>query len=262
MNETITISLLILIITTSLLLIIQRQSGNLIPGLPGQKIKNRNPTFIIAGPCGSGKTALFSLLTTDTVKPTVMSQEVNVAYDYMLPSTVKHLKFNLMEFPGHVKLRYRLFEALKESSTIKGLVFVVDSTVDPQKLTDTAEFLHDILAITERVPNGVDVLIACNKSELFTARPARKIREVLEREIAKVIERRAKSLSSVQKGEAGAETDDTNDGFNSHGPLLEYNSTKGFKFEFLEGNVDAVSGSVQKQNIDKWECWVDERAIN
>lgn len=59
MNTTIIVSLLLVIITTALLLIVQRTSTNVIPG---QKISNRDPTFIIAGPPNSGKTSLFTLV--------------------------------------------------------------------------------------------------------------------------------------------------------------------------------------------------------
>lgn len=186
-----------------------------------------------------------------------MSQEPNIAADYMLPSAAKSFKFKLMDFPGHIKLRYQLFETLKESSSIKGLIFVVDSTVDPQKLTETAEFLYEILTITERNPEGVDILIACNKCESFTARPPAKIRDALEKEIGKIVERKMKSLSSVKTQlDANADEKDADD------DALELNSSHGFKFDALDGNIVAMEGSVSKQKIDKWDCWIDERAVN
>lgn len=187
-----------------------------------------------------------------------MSQVPSIATDYLLPSNIKSIKFKLMEYPGHIKLRYQLFDILKESSFIKGLIFVVDSTVDPKKLTETAEFLYEILSITERKPDGVDILIACNKSESFTSRPPVKIRQALEKEINSVIARKMTSLSSVKKdseesSESGSERGDE---------LLEVNSKQGFKFDLLDGNIDAMEGSVLKNNIEKWECWIDERAVN
>ncbi|SCU93928.1 LAFA_0F18976g1_1 [Lachancea sp. 'fantastica'] len=256
LSNTVLLSLLLVLITTALLLIIQKNTTNVIPG---HKVTNRDPTFIIAGPSGSGKTSLFNVLTTDTVKPTVMSQVPNVAEDYMLPSTAKSFKFKLMEFPGHVKLRYRLFDTLKESTALKGLIFVVDSTVDPQKLAETAEFLYDILALTERFPEGVDIMIACNKSESFSSRPPLKIRDALEKEIGKVIERKAKSLSAVKKsGETLGETGADDSGAAS----LDFQGLRAFNFDALDGNVDAIEGSVSKGEIEKWECWIDERSVN
>ncbi|SCU86824.1 LAME_0D07800g1_1 [Lachancea meyersii CBS 8951] len=256
LSNTVLVSFLVLLITTALLLIVQKNSANIIPG---HKVTNRDPTFIIAGPSGSGKTSLFNMLTTDTFKPTVMSQVPNVAEDYMLPSITKSFKFKLLEFPGHVKLRYRLFDALKESTSLKGLIFVVDSTVDPQKLTETAEFLYDILALTERFPEGVGIMIACNKSESFSARPPLKIREALEKEIGKHIERKAKSLSAVNK--AGGVSGENNED-ESGAASLEFQSGRQFTFDALDGNVDAIEGSVLKSQIEKWECWIDERSVN
>nr|2GED_A Chain A, Signal recognition particle receptor beta subunit [Saccharomyces cerevisiae]2GED_B Chain B, Signal recognition particle receptor beta subunit [Saccharomyces cerevisiae] len=144
------------------------------------------PSIIIAGPQNSGKTSLLTLLTTDSVRPTVVSQEPLSAADYDGSGVT------LVDFPGHVKLRYKLSDYLKtRAKFVKGLIFMVDSTVDPKKLTTTAEFLVDILSITESsCENGIDILIACNKSELFTARPPSKIKDALESEIQKVIERR------------------------------------------------------------------------
>lgn len=86
------------------------------------------------------KPAFLQLLTTDSVRPTVVSQEPLSAANYNNSNT------SLVDFPGHVKLRYKLSEYLKtRAASIKGLIFMVDSTIDPKKLTTTAEFLVDIL---------------------------------------------------------------------------------------------------------------------
>lgn len=188
-----------------------------------------------------------------------MSQAPNIAEDYMLPSATKSFKFKLMEFPGHVKLRYRLYDTLKESSSLKGLIFVVDSTVEPQKLTETAEFLYEILRLTERFPEGVDIMIACNKSESFSARPPMKIKDALEKEIGSIIERKAKSLASVNKTGSGS---DPNDEDGADPQALDFQSTRQFRFDALDGNVDAIDGSVLKAQIERWECWIDERSVN
>ncbi|SCV05532.1 LANO_0H09560g1_1 [Lachancea nothofagi CBS 11611] len=256
LSNAVLVSLLIILISTALFLIVHKNAANVIPG---HRVLNRDPTFIIAGPSGSGKTSLFNMLTTDSFKPTVMSQVPNVAEDYMLPSNVKSFKFKLMEFPGHVKLRYRLFDTLKESTYLKGLIFVVDSTIDPQKLTETAEFFYEILMLTERFPEGVDVMIACNKSESFSSRPPLKIRDALEKEIGKIIERKAKSLSAVKKPDKNLSGHDEDE---SNPNSLEFQGGHDFKFDALDGNIDALDGSVLKSQIDKWECWIDERSVN
>lgn len=246
---------LILVLIASAFLAISHSTSSLISVSNGSKTLNRQPTFVIAGPSDSGKTSLFTLLTTGSLRPTVTSIEPNVAQDYYMPIATKSFTGRLMEFPGHIKLRNKLFETLNSSGNLKGLIYVVDATVDPKQLTETAEFLFEIMQVTERFPNGVDILIACNKSESFTARPPSKIKAALEKEIENIISRRQKSLDVVQ----GEKTEDSVD---NQPEGLRFAGTHGFKFETIEGNVDALEGSVLKKNIEKWECWIDERAVN
>lgn len=147
---------------------------------------------------------------------------------------------------------------------------MVDSTIDPKDLTSTAEFLFQILQITERQPDGCDILLACNKSESFTSRPPLKIKEALEKELDKIIARKKKSLDTVKTTVIGKNSKNSiltdGDGNESDAEdqeaLLELQLSGEFKFSALEGNVDAVEGSVAKSSIDKWECWIEERLIN
>lgn len=247
MSTTFLISLLVLMISTAFILILQKTFINLIP--LSTKTINKSPTFIIAGPSFSGKTSLFNALTTDEFKYTLMSQDINVANNYMLPSVTKSAKFKLMEFPGHIKLRYKLLNTIKDSVYLKGLIFMVDSTMDPPKLAEAAEFLHEILIITERRPGGIDILIACNKSESFASRPALKIKEALEKEISKILIRKAKNVKEMSNEDNGDNS-------------LEVTSKGVFEFGLLDGSVDSLEGSVLKKDIEKWECWIDERSVN
>lgn len=196
---------------------------------------------------------ILSQLTTDAVRNTVASQDVNIKKNY-------GTSISLIDFPGHIKLRYKLIDALRETTHVKGVVFVVDATIDPKKLTETAEFLLEILTITEISSEPVDILIACNKSESFTARPPLKIKEALEKEIGLIIERHNKSLGEVKKradlgNGNGDESDDENAAF-----LENFNGSNKFKFSMLEGEVDAMEGSVTKKNVSKWEDWLSEKA--
>ena len=195
----------------------------------------------------------FIQLTTGDVRNTVTSQEVNIKKKY-------ENKVNLIDFPGHVKLHYKLIDSLKNTEHIKGLIFVVDATTDPKKLTDTAEFLLDILSITEVSKEPIDILIACNKSESFTARPPNKIKEALEKEVSLAIERQKKSLSEVnQKADLGAGADDATDDNENAGFLENFNGDTKFTFSMLEGEVDATKGSVLKKDISNWEEWLDDK---
>ncbi|CAI4045886.1 hypothetical protein SUVZ_11G0650 [Saccharomyces uvarum] len=243
LSNTVVIACLLVIITTIAFITVQKTSSS----KTGIKQKSYQPSIVIAGPQNAGKTSFLTLLTTDSVRPTVVSQEPLSAASYNNSNT------SLVDFPGHVKLRYKLSEYLKtRAASIKGLIFMVDSTIDPKKLTTTAEFLVDILLITESsCENGVDILIACNKSESFTARPSSKINDALENEIQKIIERRKKSLNEVKR--KVNEDEDTENSLD----VLQY--ANGFKFANMEGSVVAFEGSVSKNNISKWQKWIDEK---
>lgn len=60
MSTVILFSIVLVLITSALLLILQKTAVNVLPG--AKKITNRDPTFIIAGPSNSGKTSLFTLV--------------------------------------------------------------------------------------------------------------------------------------------------------------------------------------------------------
>lgn len=197
------------------------------------------------------RTLNYSQLTTGDVGNTVTSQDTNIKKNY-------NSRVSLMDFPGHVKLHYKLMDALRDTEHLKGLVFVIDSTTDPKKLTDTAEFLLDILRVTEVAKDPVDILLACNKSESFTARPPAKIKEALEKEIALAIERHAKSLSEVKKRRDLGNGDEDNDE-ETAGFLDNVGGSSKFAFSMLEGEVDVMEGSVLKKNISKWEDWLDDK---
>ncbi|EDO18495.1 hypothetical protein Kpol_1032p92 [Vanderwaltozyma polyspora DSM 70294] len=250
--------LAVLLSTIGFLLIGRKSKIGVFSGTGGgrseKKISNKKPTLFIAGPSNSGKTALFHWLTTETFKTTVISQFPNTCEDFKLSSDDKSV--SLIEFPGNFKLRYKLLDSLRNSTNIKGIVFLVDSTVDPKQLVETAEFLYQILNITEnRKHNGVDILIACNKSESFTARPPQKIKTVLETEITDIIKRKKQSLGSVKKT-ADSNVDDDEDDEMENENILD--SMKDFKFSALEGEVDVIEGSVLKQKLSKWQEWMHE----
>jgi len=157
----------------------------------------------------------------------------------------------LIDFPGHPKLHNLTTDEIKTSTNIHGLIFVIDSSIDPKKLGENAKFLYDLLTITERRPGGVDILVPCNKSDLFSARQSHKIKELLEQEIDSYRKLNVHNISKVDNDEIDDEFSDLGQSINSN-----------FSFDQLEGNFDVVSGSVLKDKIEKWECWIDERAVN
>ncbi|AMD22735.1 HHL035Wp [Eremothecium sinecaudum] len=251
------IAAIAIILVTSLVILFKWKHANLMtPMHSTRSVKtNKEPTIVIAGSSNSGKTSLFNLLVSNEAHSTLMSQVPNIKSNFKLPFGSQSTKFTLMDFPGHTKLRHMLYQALKESTNIKFIILMVDSTSDPKNITDTAEILYEILKITERNPLGVDILIACNKSESFTSRLPVKFRIALEQEIDTIIKTKKKNLSSLNHNlSAGVEEEEEDDD-----DILPIHASNGFSFNLLEGSVDAIEGSVLKNDIGKWGNWIEER---
>ncbi len=111
----------------------------------------------------------------------------------------------LLDTPGHGKLRHFATSELADPKNIRGIVFVVDAAAIAEEagLNEAAEYLHDVLlalqkrytgAKTSKAPKEIHVLIAANKSDLFTALPANLVKIQLQKTIGEVRTRRAKAL--------------------------------------------------------------------
>ncbi|KAK9369593.1 signal recognition particle receptor beta subunit-domain-containing protein [Lipomyces kononenkoae] len=235
-------------------------------------VASGGPTFIIAGPSGSGKTSLFTSLRYGNKSTTLPSVEQNVSTKFRLPNLPDTAKpFVLIDTPGHHKLRHGMFSALQVAQaarTMQGVLYVVDASAmsRPERLREAAEYLYDILRITERVRGGTDVLVAANKSELFTAVPAKRLRTLLEVELDKIRESRAKSVDKVGAGGDKKDADDSDEddsGVIGGSLWLGRVGEKGpFKLEDLETEVTVIDGSVDNNKIDGWVGWMEERAVN
>ena len=244
------------------------------------------PTVLLAGPPNAGKTSLVTRLEGGkTAKKTHTSQKIHAA-ELTAPSAAssraslakalkdtdsKHTKFLLVDLPGHGKLRadaLARFEtkALADAKT-KAVVFMLDasSLSDSAYLQDAATYLYDVLLAlqrrtanikTSKIPSAIPVLVAPNKSDLFTALPAALVKSTLEGEIGRVRVSRSKGLldSGVGGDEVGEEVD---------GWLGAYGTEK-FGFEQMrEFNVyvDVLGGSVLEEGagVDKWWKWMTEK---
>lgn len=256
------IATILLISFTCLWLINKLQSNNndltnLQTSAVQGKTATAKPTFAIVGPMYSGKTSLFNLLTTDSIRPCVTSQELSIWPKFRGGATT------LIEFPGHVKLQYKWQNWLKSITSskdsnsgrnLKGIIFVVDSTLDPKHWDEPAELLVDILEQLETLSQPTDLLIACNKSDSFTARPPQRIKTLLEQTIASVLTRRKASLARDN-----GNTSKDNDEDASFNPLLDmFADPTQFRFDVLETSVEALAGSVLKRDVDSWQQWLED----
>lgn len=250
-------TLILVLLGVSLWIVVQQRASNHnINGTTNSAnaaAVQRGDNIAIMGPMYSGKTTLFNSLTVGTVRPCVTSQEVSIWPKFL------NSKATLVEFPGHAKLQYKWQNWLSQltssssssSSTgshgLKGIIFMVDSTLDPKQWDKPAEMLIEILDHVESLSQPTSVLIACNKCESFTARPPQKIKQILEQEIGQVLSRRKVSLVSGGP-------------HNEESPLLDmFLDPLQFRFDALETTVEALAGSATKNKIDSWQQWLEDQ---
>ncbi len=172
----------------------------------------------------------------------------------------------MIDTPGHGKLRSEQALPRIGDPTIRGIIFVVDSSVldasDVSVLRDTASYLHDVLLTLQRRVTGkgtskaktdISVLIAANKQDLFTALPAGAVKDRLQTEIERVRSSRSKGLSSV--GQEVSEDEEE---------VLGGGGEEKFNFKLMEAeyriNVEVVGGAVKGEEAGKgvrnWEEWI------
>lgn len=176
-------------------------------------------------------------------------------------------RYQLIDTPGHGKLRaVQALSHLKDPSLL-GIIYVVDaaslSSGDIASLKDAAAYLHDVLLQLQqsRVGKGsskakteVPVLIAANKQDLFTALPPGAVSECLETEIERV--RQSKSKGLVDVGDSLEED-------NEHGVIGGGGEEK-FTFKMMEDEygvkVEVAGGAVRGEEagkgVERWEHWI------
>ncbi|KAK9446387.1 signal recognition particle receptor beta subunit-domain-containing protein [Limtongia smithiae] len=172
--------------------------------------------------------------------------------------------FVLIDTPGHQKLRHGMFDALRVAQaarTIQGVVFVVDASAmtNGDSFRQAAEYLYDVLLVTNGVRGGTDVLIAANKSELFTAVPAKRLRSLFETELNTIREMRARSLGQTALQSEKADEAPVPDNYRWLGKPGE---TGPLRLVDLETEVTVLDGSVETGKVDGWVSWMEERAAN
>lgn len=233
-------------------------------GVLGTKKEPVLQTILIIGPTGAGKTQLFLGLTSADSTQTVTSQQSNQS-TLLLPfdSEEKTTKIQIKDLPGHPKLFHLVEQELKSHlRNIAGIVFVVDSAsigkfrgdgVSNEAIVTSAQMLCKVLELTEKHPNGVDILVAGNKNDIFNAVGATKLRSLLEKEVLEL-------MSTTGKLSSSNELDGNNDGEGS--PLAWIGTSDKFSFDELEAQVDFLDGSAKNRQINPWKTWIEQQVFN
>lgn len=173
--------------------------------------------------------------------------------------------FHMTDTPGHPKLRSLALAGIArpDKTSYIGVIYMLDSgDLSAQgRITDTVAYLYEILVaaqqrytrLSESSSGSLEplpVLIACNKSELFTALPANKISALLQSELGKMKETKRKGLLNAG---ADAEDDENID------EILGDENSNNITWEGLrEYGVDISihSGSIKKEDIGQWKSWI------
>ena len=189
-------------------------------------------------------------------------------YDKNLPeekASGTSSEFRLIDTPGHPKLRSQALSYLSmQNKAFMGVMFMLDSAVLSSQTvsTDTVEYLYEVLLVLQRKYsssagssiasiNLTPVLIACNKSDLFTALPSSKISILLQAELGRIKESRKNGLLNAGVDEDGGELEGDD--------ILGDNVADQIKWEGLREfglDVSVQAGSVRSNNIDSWTSWI------
>ncbi|KAJ2349802.1 hypothetical protein IWW50_006384 [Coemansia erecta] len=187
---------------------ISQKSMALASGATTLSSPNKN-TVIIAGPMGTGKTALWCHLrftatsATRAVPRTQTSMAINAAHTHVDGS-----RAYLVDVPGHQKFR---FDRDTQLAAARAVVFVVDSVEAARDIRPTAETLYDVLANRHVQEKECPVLVLCNKQDDPLALANVRIKALLEEEIDVLRGSRQAGLDSLQgtaHGSAAAYDDD------------------------------------------------------
>jgi signal recognition particle receptor subunit beta len=144
----------------------------------------------------------------------------------------------IVDCPGHPRLAHLLRQSLA-LSTPRGVILMLDGATLKQNLNTVANTAYSTLLA---LPRPIHVLVVTNKSDLFTALPVTKVRDLLEEEISALKKTRDEGLE-----------DD------------EERTTLGgleFKFDELEEEgvvVEWTKGSIESREVAGILEWMSER---
>lgn len=157
---------------------------------PSLTSKKKQKEFIlILGSINSGKTFLTRKLAYQSEPETITSSKPSIIIS-------KNLKYKLIDFPGHPKLRSQLNNYLEQT---KKIIFVFDSSNTQSQLRDSAELLYDLFT-NPNIDSCGRMLFVCNKSDVKGSRPHARVKMAIQEELEKI----KKTRKSLEDGDDNA----------------------------------------------------------
>jgi len=144
------------------------------------KKRKLGDTVLLLGICNAGKTALFMQLREGKISDTHTSMKENEDSVALRLKNAKTLPVRVVDFPGSPRLRAQLERFLPRARLI---VFLIDAVEIRSELTAVARYLYDLFVDKEVNKKNIPFLIACNKTEMITARSPEAVKADLEKEI-------------------------------------------------------------------------------
>lgn len=234
----ITLGLTLIFTFTFLLFMILRAFG-----IVGGSAKRGKRSVVLTGVSDSGKTLIFSYLTSGHGVDTYTSMKENVIDGVTFRDGGQ--KYRLIDLPGADRIRKTSFDQCMKKEDVVALVYVIDSSTFQKDCREAAEFLYEILAHPSVVKQRrrLPVLIACNKQDNPLSKGVQVIRKGLEKEMSVLNKTRAASLDST-------------DGSGGKRLLLTDDGDTEFKFDQLRQNVDFIecsaAGDVKLEDLQDW----------
>ncbi|VDP07075.1 unnamed protein product [Heligmosomoides polygyrus] len=173
-----------------------------------RSVRSKANTFLLVGLSDSGKTHIFGKIANKNNEPVTYTSFQENILDVEVKG--KHLK--VVDFPGAERLRKQLVEKWlkKERGSVRGIMFVVDSSSFSKRSRDVAELLYDVaLESGKKVP----IVVACNKQDHGLAKSSQVIRLSLEKEMGLINKTRAAALSTTDGSSACRTLTDTGGDF-------------------------------------------------
>ncbi|CAB3981711.1 signal recognition particle receptor subunit beta-like [Paramuricea clavata] len=158
--------------------------------------RNKRNTVLLVGLSDAGKTLLFTRLYYNKFLATHTSIKENKGS--YVPEQAQDGKFlELIDVPGNEKLRGKFIGQFKDLA--RGIIFVVDSVNFTRELHAVAECLFDILSNKTFNKLSPQLLIACNKQDLTTAKSMNVIKSQLAKEINTLRKTRAAAVKGLDE---------------------------------------------------------------